>query len=84
MGIATRRSISAADANRYFSKVLKRVSDGDSYVITNHGRPVARIVPFAIDDRVMDAAGATLFARLRTQRATRIGRWTRDELYEDA
>lgn len=75
------KAVSAADANRDFSKLLRAVRDGDSFVITNHGKPVAKIVPFVAQDRVRDAAKATLLAKLRSQRAVTIGRWTRDELY---
>jgi len=76
------KAVSAADANRDFSKLLRSVRDGESFVITSYGKPVAKIVPFVAQDRVRDAAKATLLARLRTQGAINIGRWTRDELYE--
>jgi prevent-host-death family protein len=77
-------AISAADANRRFSAVLRGVRNGRSYVITSHGKPVARIVPVAERDPVRDAAQNALLARLRSQPATRaIGRWTRADLYED-
>ena len=75
-------AVSAADANRDFSKLLRAVRGGDSFVITSHGKPVAKIVPFAADDRAVDAARTTLFAHLRAQRAVNIGRWTRDELHD--
>jgi prevent-host-death family protein len=75
-------AVTAADANRDFSKLLRAVRDGDSFVITSHGKPVAKIVPFVTHDRVRDAAKAALLARLRSQRAVNIGRWTREELYE--
>lgn len=40
------RSISAAEANRQFSQMLRGVrEEGATYVVTAHGRPVARIVP---------------------------------------
>jgi prevent-host-death family protein len=78
------KAVSAAAANRDFSKLLRNVRDGGSYVITSHGKPVAKIVPFATHDRVVAAARTTLFSRLRSQRAVTVGRWTRDELYEDA
>ena len=77
-------TVSAATANRDFSKLLRHVREGGSYVITSHGKPVARIVPFVTQDRVVTAARTTLFERLRSERATTVGRWTRDELYEDA
>ena len=76
------KSVSAADANRDFSKLLRDVRNGSSFIITNHGKPVAKIIPFVSEDSVVDAARATLFARLRAQPAINIGRWTRDELYE--
>jgi prevent-host-death family protein len=75
-------AVTAADANRDFSKLLRAVRDGDSFVITSHGKPVAKIVPFVTHDRVRAAAKAALLARLRSQRAVNIGRWTREELYE--
>jgi prevent-host-death family protein len=78
-----KKAISAADANREFSAVLRQVRRGDSYVVTSHGRPVASIVPFAAGGRVTSAARATLFKRLRAAPVQSIGRWTRDELYED-
>jgi prevent-host-death family protein len=77
------KPVSAADANRDFSKLLRGVRDGDSYVITSHGKPVAKLVPAAARDVVRDAAKRTLLARLRAQRGSaRIGRWTRDDLYD--
>ena len=75
--------ISAAEANRQFSQVLRAVRRGRSYVVTSHGRPVARIVSVGAHDEVMTAARAALIARLRSQPVVDIGRWTRDELYED-
>jgi prevent-host-death family protein len=79
-----RKAVSAAEANRQFSAVLRDVRDGETYVITSHGKPVAKLVPFDAERDAQEAARATLFARLKTQRASRpAGRWTRDELYED-
>jgi prevent-host-death family protein len=77
-------AISAADANRNFSKLLRDVRDGGSYVITSHGKPVAKLVAVEARDHVRAAAKRVLLERLRTQHATPpIGRWTRDELYEE-
>jgi prevent-host-death family protein len=75
-------SISAADANRDFSKLLRTVRDGSTVVITSHGKPVAKIIPFTTEDRVRAAAKKILMARLRAQPAINVGRWTRDEIYE--
>jgi prevent-host-death family protein len=80
---AMRDKVSAADANRRFSELLRTVKMGGSVVITNHGKPVAKLVPAAADDSTRQAAQAVLFARLRSQRPMKAGRWTRDELYDE-
>jgi prevent-host-death family protein len=77
------KAVSAADANRDFSKLLRRVRDGGSFVITSHGTPVAKLIPVDGDTAVRNAAKRVLLERLRAQRGTRIGSWTRDELYDD-
>jgi prevent-host-death family protein len=76
-------TISAAEANRRFSLLLRRVREGRSYVVTSHGRPVARIIPAGKDEKVRAAARETLLSRLEKQPVLNIGPWTRDELYED-
>ena len=77
--------ISAADANRNFSQILRGVrEEGTSYVVTSHGKPVAKIVPYeGGDDKVREAAKQTLLKRLASQPMVYIGPWTRDELYDD-
>jgi len=76
-------AVSAADANRRFSQLLRGVREGRSYVVTSHGKPVARLAPVERNDRVAERARATLLSRLEGQTATNAPRWTRDELYED-
>jgi prevent-host-death family protein len=76
-------AVSAADANRKFSLILRRVREGRSYVVTSHGRPVARIVPAGKHEEVASGARAALLSRLEAQSPTSVGHWTRDELYED-
>jgi prevent-host-death family protein len=75
--------VSAAEANRHFSQLLRAVREGESYVVTAHGRPVAKIIPIRGDDAIRDKAREILLARLRSQPAIDIGPWTREELYED-
>jgi prevent-host-death family protein len=77
------KTIPAADANRNFSSLLREVRDGRSYVVTTHGKPVAKIVPFTTNDRVVARARAALLERLKEQPVTDAGRWTRDDLYND-
>ncbi len=75
--------VSAAEANRNISHILRGVREGRSYLVTSHGRPVARIVPVGdLEDRDASALEA-LMTHLRRQPVMNIGSWTRDELYED-
>jgi prevent-host-death family protein len=75
------RSVSASEANRQFSRILREVSEGESYTVTSHGRPVARIVPAdAVPDR--SAARKRLFDRLESQPAMNLGKFNRDEAYD--
>jgi prevent-host-death family protein len=76
------KAISAADANRKFSKLLREVREGQSYVVTSHGRPVARIAP--VTEQRNSTAKAALLAHLEARPVRRhpIGRWKRDELYD--
>ena len=76
-------AVSAADANRKFSELLRGVREGKSYIVTSHGRPIARIVPVAENEGAFAKARSSLLKRLRSQRATSIGRWRREELYEN-
>ncbi|MBX9701497.1 MAG: type II toxin-antitoxin system prevent-host-death family antitoxin [Acetobacteraceae bacterium] len=81
------RTVTAAEANRAFSRLLREVGQGNSFTVTSHGRPVARIVP--CDDEAAVRADrrrrwSELMDHLRAQPAMDppIGPWTRDELYE--
>jgi prevent-host-death family protein len=77
------KPVSAADANRKFSKLLRAVREGQSFVVTSHGKAVAKIVPADKDDGATRGARAGLLKRLRSEPVVTIGRWSRDELYED-
>ncbi len=74
------KAISAAEANRKFSQVLREVREGHSYVVTSHGKPVAKIAP--VDEKRSEHAKQRLLRRLLSQPVRNIGRWTREELYE--
>lgn len=77
------KAVSAAEANRKFSFILRGVREGHSYVVTSHGRAVARIMPADEMANVEAGARASLLARLERQPVGNVGRWSRDELYED-
>jgi prevent-host-death family protein len=76
------KAVSAVEANRHFSKILRSVREGESYVVTAHGKPIARIVP-AVPDEGRAEAKRRLLDRLAAQPVMDIGPWTRDELYDE-
>ena len=75
--------VSAADANRKFSQLLRAVREGHSYIVTAHGKPIAKIIPTHEHDKVRARARTVLLARLRSEPVVKVGRWIREELYED-
>jgi prevent-host-death family protein len=76
------KAIPATEANRKFSQLLREVKEGHAYVVTSHGRPVARIAPLDSNIQMREAAKTALLKRLRRQPIIHIGPWTRDELYD--
>ncbi|MGK6317136.1 type II toxin-antitoxin system Phd/YefM family antitoxin [Neorhizobium sp. DT-125] len=77
------KAVSAAEANRRFSLILREVREGDSYVVTSHGKPVARILPAGAHQETATGARSALISRLEKQPIVHAGKWSRDELYED-
>lgn len=80
-------TIGAREANHNFARLLKEVEAGSEFVVTRHGRPIARIVPMD-DDRprrltpAQEAALARSSKRLRQGWALGGGRLDRDSLYD--
>jgi prevent-host-death family protein len=80
------KTVTAADANRKFSELLRGVRKGRTYVVTSHGQPVAKLIPADKDESVAAGARSALLTRLKAQPAARGPKvrkgWTRDELYD--
>jgi prevent-host-death family protein len=77
------KTISAADANRHFSALLRDVARGARITVTSRGKPVATIAAVdATEGRERAAARRALLSRLHATPATGVRSWTRDELYE--
>lgn len=88
--MAKSSSISAAEANRQFSKIFRRAAEGETIVITDRGQPKAKLTP--IDEPEADVAARrekgqafldALEARLNSQPAMNLGRFNRDWAYEE-
>ena len=39
------QKIDSYEAKSKFSQILRAVSDGEEFLITNHGKPIAKLVP---------------------------------------
>ena len=65
------KTIGAFEAKIHFAHLLERVANGEQIVITKHGTPVARLVPFAKPD---SARTRRAISRLKAfRRGSRLG-----------
>ncbi len=76
------KTITAADANRRFSGILREVSQGEVFMIVSRGKPVATIGPVKTDSPDRQIAKKNLIERLRQRCNSGSRNWTRAELYE--
>jgi len=75
------KTISAADANRHFSKVLRDVATGEIVTVLSRGKPVATLAPARSGGSEREAAKLHLLGRLRQHQASGARNWSRDDLY---
>lgn len=77
------KSVSAAEANRHFSSLLREVSRGARITVTSRGKPVATITATdQVESRERAAARRSLLSRLSATPVTGARHWRRDELYD--
>ena len=75
--------VSASEANRSFSSLLRQVAQGRRFTVLSHGRPVATLAPAEHTATSRSAARRALFTRLNSQAASGEPRsWRRDDLYD--
>jgi prevent-host-death family protein len=75
--------VSASEANRSFSTLLRQVAQGQRFTVLSHGRPVATIAPAAESTASLVVSRRALLARLAMQPASGEPRsWQRDDLYD--
>ena len=76
------KTVTASDANRQFSSVLREVAHGEIVTVTSRGKPVATISPAKVANAQRSVAKMTLLKRLSKQATTGARNWKRDDLYE--
>ena len=75
------RAITASDANQRFSELLREVQDGESFIVTSRGRPVAKVTP--VDDFVRQGPEIDALLDFVSALPRRSGQgWRREDLYE--
>jgi prevent-host-death family protein len=77
------KTVTAAEANRRFSAVLREVSQGQEMTIVSRGKPVATIGPVKTDSVDRRVGKKNLINRLKKSDISGSRNWTRNELYED-
>lgn len=83
--------VTATEANRNFSQLFRRAKEGETIIITDRGEDAVILAPIPrqSDEEVAEKAAAreqarqALFARLRSQPVLDLGKFNRDELYDD-
>ena len=64
-------TIGAFDAKNSFSELLERASHGDETVVTKHGKPIAKIVPYVEENDTEYAEVLASISNTRSQIAQR-------------
>ncbi len=79
------RTVSLMTANQDFSRLIKEVEQGEGFLITRRGRPIAKLVPHTAE-KTADPEWAAAYGRMlaRLDEGASLGglRVRRDELYD--
>ncbi|MDR1786650.1 MAG: type II toxin-antitoxin system prevent-host-death family antitoxin, partial [Spirochaetaceae bacterium] len=63
--VAQKQNIGAFEAKTHFSQIIDRVAGGADYVITRHGKPVAKIIPFTDEPEMTRQEAVKLLIEMR-------------------
>jgi len=76
------KTITASNANRKFSELLREVRRGEQIIVVSRGKPVATLGPAPAQTHRQEDARRRLLERLRRQETSGTRDWSRDELYD--
>lgn len=77
------KTLTASEANRHFSAVLRDVSRGQAVTVVSRGKAVATIAPAGELQRGREAARQRLLRRLRARKPAGRRGWSRAQLYDE-
>jgi len=76
------KRVTATEANRHFSEILKKASEGEEIQIESRGKLIAELTPVRKADKSQLSARQCLFERLRKSETVVVGDWSREDLYD--
>lgn len=74
--------ITATEANRHFSEILKKASKGEEIQIESRGQLIAELTSARKVEKFQLSARQRLFERLRKNETVVVGDWAREDLYD--
>jgi len=77
------RSLGAYEAKTRFSELIARAEQGESFVVTKHGREVARIEPPRADERNQVRQAVEALRRFRQAQGPRVSEEEAQRNYEE-
>ena len=77
------KMIATTEANRQFSKVIQEVREGETFVVTSHGEPVAKITAFKREESDRQRALDAYFTSRKAVKPMNLGRFNRDDAYDN-
>ncbi len=76
------KTIGAFEAKTHLSRLLEEVANGEEYVITRHGVPVARLIPSESDQRIDRSAAVEAMREFRKREKITLGDLSIREMIE--
>jgi prevent-host-death family protein len=75
-------TLGAFEAKNHFSELLEKALHGTETIVTKHGQPIAKIVPYTESDRPAEDVFSSI-AKTRSQIAKRAGIRKEGETWKD-
>ena len=72
--------VSATEANQRFPELVRKVSAGDSYIVTSRGKPLIKMVP--LEKKLSKGSLEEFYAKCDARGPIITGPWKREDLYD--
>ena len=78
--ILMEKYVSATEANQRFPELVRKVSAGDSYIVTSRGKPLIKMVP--LEKKSLKGSLEEFYAKCDARGPIITGPWKREDLYD--